>query len=216
MPDRATDFADAMKWHAILPGFSVPYLVAAFPWGSGGELTLMDIGGELGHVSRALVYHSPTVKCIVQDSPDVIVQGQEGLPACLQERISFQPHDIFREQPMKGADVYRLRLVLHEWSDKYSKMIIKALIPALRPGVKIVIHDRVIPGRGKTSYLAEREARSAPLYMPSTSKANEGFHSDYDMYMLALQNGKERTADEWSMLFKEADPRFKLTSIPTT
>ena len=29
--------------------------------------------------------------------------------------------------------------------------------------------------------------------------------------MLALQNGKERTVDDWSTLFKEADPRFKLT-----
>ena len=159
MPDRATVFAGAMEWHAMLPGFSAQYLVAAFPWGSGDELTVVDVGGGLGHASRALVQHSPTVKCIVEDSPDIVMQGQDGLPADLQERISFKAHDFFQDQPTKGADVYLLRLVLHDWSDKYSRMIIRALIPALKPGAKIVINDRVIPGRGEAPYLAEREAR---------------------------------------------------------
>lgn len=195
MPDRGMVFAGAMAWHAMLPGFSAQYLVTAFPWGSGGELTVVDVGGGLGHVSRALVAHSPTIKCIVEDSPDVIVQGQEGLPTDLRGRISFQAHDFFQEQPVKGADVYLLRLVLHDWSDKYSKMIIKALIPALKPGAKVVINDRVVPGRGEAPYLAEREAR------------------DYDMYMLAFQNAKERTAEDWTALFEEADPRFKITRV---
>jgi O-methyltransferase domain len=173
MPDRAMVFAGAMKWHAMLPGFSVQYLAAAFPWGSGGELTVVDVGGGLGHVSRALADHNPAVKCIVEDSPDVVVQGQGALPADLRRRISFQAHDFFQEQPVKGADVYLLRLVLHDWSDKYSKMIIKALIPALKPGAKVVINDRVIPGRGEAPYLAEREARSVILHMHLASKTDK-------------------------------------------
>lgn len=213
MPDRAIVFAGAMKWHAMLPGYSAEYLVAGFPWKSGGQLTVVDVGGGLGHVSRALVDHNPTVKCVVEDSPDVIVQGQEGFPADLEGRVSFQAHDFFQEQPVKGADVYLLRLVLHDWSDKYSKMIIRALIPALKPGAKVVINDRVIPGRGEAPYLAEREARSVLLYTRTASKTDEGFYSDYDMYMLAFQNAKERTADDWTTLLKEADPRFKLTRL---
>ena len=213
MPDRSMVFAGAMTWHAMLPGFSTQYLVAAFPWGSDGEIVVVDVGGGLGHVSRALVDHNPTVKCIVQDSPDVVVQGQEDLPADLRERISFQAHDFFQEQPVKGADVYLLRLVLHDWSDKYSKMIIKALIPALKSGAKVVINDRVIPGRGETPYLVEREARSVLLYSLMASKTDKRFHSDYDMYMLAFQNAKERTADDWTTLFKEADPRFRLSRV---
>ena len=163
MPDRANVFASGMKWHAMLPGFSTQYLIAAFPWDSSGELTVVDVGGGLGHVSQALVEHSPTVKCIVEDSLDVITQGQKVLPAYLRGRISFQTHDFFNDQPVKGADVYLLRLVLHDWSDKYSKMIIKALIPALKPGAKVVVNDRLIPGRGEVHYLAEREARSVFL-----------------------------------------------------
>ena len=161
MPDRAAVFAGAMTWHAMLPGFSAKYLVDAFPWGpSNHGFTIVDVGGGLGHVSRALAQHGPTVKCIVQDSSDVTVQGQQDLPAELRERISFQAHDFFEVQPVEGADVYLLRLVLHDWSDKYTLKIIKALIPALKIGAKIVVNDRVIPGRGEAPYLVEREARS--------------------------------------------------------
>lgn len=173
MHDRAMVFAGAMSWHAMLPGFSAQYLVAAFPWGSGGELTVVDVGGGLGHVSQALANHSATVKCIVEDTPEVIVQGQEGLPVDLRARISFQAHNFFQEQPVKGADVYLLRLVLHDWSDKYSKMIIQALIPALKTGAKIVINDRLIPGRGEAHYLVEREARSVHLYTALGSETDK-------------------------------------------
>lgn len=163
MPYRAKVFAGAMTWHAMLPGFSADYLVAAFPWGSDSKLTVVDVGGGLGHVSQALVRHHPTVDCIVEDSPETIAQGQESLPADLQGRVRFQAHDFFQEQILAGADVYLLRLVLHDWSDKYAKMIIKSLIPALKPGAKVVVNDRVIPGYGEASYLAEREARFVSL-----------------------------------------------------
>lgn len=167
MPDRAKVFADAMTWHAMLPGFSPQYLAAAFPWGSAGsELIVVDVGGGMGSVSQALVEHHSTVKCIVQDSPGVIAQGQEKLPENLRERISFQAHDFFEEQPVKDADVYLLRLVLHDWSDKYATKIIKALVPALKPGAKVVVNDRVIPGRGEAHYLVEREARSVFVPLP--------------------------------------------------
>ena len=213
MPERAMAFASAMMWHAMLPGYSAQYLVTAFPWGSGGELTVVDVGGGRGHISQALVEHSPSVKCIVEDSSHIVVQGQESLPANLGGRISFQAHDFFKEQPVKGADVYLLRLILHDWSDKYSKLIIKALIPALKHGAKVVVNDRVVPECGETNYLTEREARSVLLYRYMANKTDKSLQSDADMYMLAFQNAKERTANDWTTLFKEADPRFKLTRL---
>ncbi|KAI4220773.1 MAG: hypothetical protein LQ349_008004, partial [Xanthoria aureola] len=199
MPDRAMVFAGAMTWHAMLPGFSPQYLATAFPWGpsSEDELTIVDVGGGLGHVSQALLAHNPNVRSIiVQDSRDVISQAQQqDIPPDIRERMAFQAHDFFQEQPVKGADVYLLRLVLHDWSDKYAVMIISALIPALKPGSKVVVNDRVIPGRGERHYLVEREAR------------------DYDMYMLAFQNAKARTAEDWRVLFEGADPRFRLVGV---
>ncbi|KAM0793988.1 hypothetical protein BDR22DRAFT_815930, partial [Usnea florida] len=72
-------------------------LVAALPFDSSGDLTVVNVGGELSHVLRALVEHSPTVKCIGEDSPDIFMHGQDGLPAALHGRISFKAHDLFRQ-----------------------------------------------------------------------------------------------------------------------
>ncbi|KAL8941390.1 MAG: hypothetical protein Q9216_002268 [Gyalolechia sp. 2 TL-2023] len=197
MPSRAAVFAGAMTYHAKLPGFSPAYLVSAFPWASfNSETCVVDVGGGLGHVSKALAAHSPQVKCIVQDSPGVVAQAQgESLPTNLQGRVSFQSHDFFDPQPVKGADVYLLRLVLHDWSDKYAVMIIRALIPALKPGAKVIVNDRVLPALGEAHYLLEREGR------------------DYDMYMLAFQNAKERTVEDWKALFSLADQRFEVGRV---
>ena len=51
------------------------------------------------------------------------------------------------------------------------------------------------------------------LYPPIANETDKEYHSDYDIYMLAFQNGKERTAADWTTLFKEADPRLKLTKV---
>ncbi|KAL8836163.1 MAG: hypothetical protein Q9170_003016 [Blastenia crenularia] len=199
MPSRASVFAGAMAYHAQLPGFSASYLVSAFPWSSFNPselITIVDVGGGLGHVSESLIAHGPNVRCIVQDSPGTVAQAQEKeLPPEVQGRISFQGHDFFEPQPVKDADVYLLRLVLHDWSDKYAVMIVRALIPALKPGARVVVNDRVLPALGEAHYLVEREGR------------------DYDMYMLAFQNAKERTAEDWKMLFRTADERFGVSEV---
>ncbi|RAH70083.1 uncharacterized protein BO66DRAFT_438444 [Aspergillus aculeatinus CBS 121060] len=197
--------------------------------------TIVDMGGGLGHISQALLAHHlrlseaeghdhgtqqscpsqhehdnnqgeysarrprrRSVQCIVQDAAQVVSQAistAQAQPATdasrtVEPRIEFQAHDFFHEQPVKGADVYLLRLVLHDWSDKYALQILRALIPALQPGAKVVVNDRVVPGRHEVHYLVEREAR------------------DYDMYMMAFQNAKERTLEDWTALFGAADARF--------
>lgn len=162
MPQRANIFAKAMMWQAQLPGYSSQYLLECFPWGS-GDITVVDVGGGIGHIARALVAHSSTVQCIVQDRAEIVSQGEGSLPTELQGRVRFQAHDFFEEQPVHGADVYLLRHVLHDWSNKYARMILQALVPALKPGAKVVLNDRVVPGYGEEPhYLAEREARYVP------------------------------------------------------
>lgn len=113
----------------------------------------------VGHVSQALLDHNPHVECIVQDYPDIVSQGQSSIPEKYKSRITYKAHDFFQEQPVQGADVYLLRMILHDWSDKYATKILQALIPALKHGAKVVINDRVMPGWHEAHYLVEREAR---------------------------------------------------------
>ena len=54
-------------------------------------------------------------------------------------------HDFFEEQPVKGADVYLLRWVLHDWSDSYAVRILRALIPALNKGARVILNETVLP-----------------------------------------------------------------------
>ncbi|KAF4219055.1 hypothetical protein CNMCM5878_003910 [Aspergillus fumigatiaffinis] len=194
MPERAKRFSDAMTWRAKSPGYSPEHLIAVFPWPSDCEgFTVVDVGGGLGHVSRTLAAHAPKARFIVQDMDTVVTQANSlGMP---QGQVCFQSHDFFKTQPVQGADVYLLRWILHNWSDKYAAKILRALIPAMKVGSKVVINDRVVPDYHTAHYLVEREAR------------------DLDLYMLGFQNARERTSDDWTALLKAADSRFQITAI---
>jgi chemotaxis methyl-accepting protein methylase len=63
------------------------------------------------------------------------------IPEPVQSNITFMGHDFFKEQPVKNADVYFFRCTLHNWSDELVVKILKALIPALKPGARVVIQD---------------------------------------------------------------------------
>jgi hypothetical protein len=56
-------------------------------------------------------------------------------------------HDFFEPQTVV-ADIYLLRWILHNWSDKHCVRILRALTPALKPGARIVINEDVRPSFG--------------------------------------------------------------------
>ncbi|KAL4939124.1 hypothetical protein BDV06DRAFT_41975 [Aspergillus oleicola] len=207
-PVRAEGIAGAMKWQSQKSGFSPTYLAEVFPWDNeindsnrASGLTVVDVGGSLGHISSALArYPHPAAantKFVVQDMPDIVAQGESRLADDLKGRVSFEAHDFFMSQPEDehGADVYLLRSVLHDWSDKYAAMILRALIPGLKSGAKVLINERVVPGFHEEHYLVERHYR------------------EFDMHMLGFQNALERTREDWEALIRAADQRFKVVAV---
>lgn len=62
----------------------------------------------------------------------------------LRSRITFEQHNFFEEQPVI-ADGYIFRHILHDWNDADSVAILKALLPALRPGAKVFISEGILP-----------------------------------------------------------------------
>ena len=84
----------------------------------------------------------------MQDLEDGSANGKEAIPEDLRDRIDFMAHDFLTEQPVKGAEAYLFRWILHNWSDLYCLQILRNLIPALKPGAYIVVNDNVLPEPG--------------------------------------------------------------------
>ncbi|CAF9929953.1 MAG: hypothetical protein GOMPHAMPRED_005523 [Gomphillus americanus] len=151
------------------------------------------VGGSNGFVAIALAEAFSNLKCIVQDLPTVVKDMKA--PANLSGRIEFLAHDFFEPQPVKNADVYFFRWILHNWPDKYAVRILQSLIPALKVGAKIIVYDEVLPPHGVLP--EEMDLALAQL----------------DINMMTLQNAKLRSAEEWKQLFEQADSRFKFGGI---
>lgn len=71
-------------------------------------------------------------------------------------------HETFTEQPV-SADVYMFRFVFYDWSDAYVVKILRQLIPALKPGARIIISDSNLPERNTLLELYERKIRRESL-----------------------------------------------------
>ena len=168
-PWRAERFAKAMSLHQTRAEYHTSHLLDNYPWSELGTCTVVNVGGSHGASSVALAKRFPAINCIVQDLPESVASST--VPAELEGRVSFMAHDFFTEQPIKGAEIYFFRWIFHDWSDEYSRRILRCLIPALKPQAKIVIQDSVVPEHGATSMYEERqyrwvfeEIRSSPFH----------------------------------------------------
>ncbi|KAF2152731.1 putative O-methyltransferase [Myriangium duriaei CBS 260.36] len=197
-PERARRFGSAMRWMSRGGRFSNDHLIRGYDWASidrAGGL-VVDIGGGHGAVSIALANATKELRFLVQDLPISASQGEKLLAAELKERISFMPHDFFAPQPIEGADVYFFRYILHNWSDKYAERILKAAVPAMRHGSRIVCVD-FLPGDHSETRWSDKQ----PYNM--------------DMIQAIGWNSIERTSSDWARLFTTTDKRLKFLGTRT-
>lgn len=81
-----------------------------------------------------------------------------------------------------GARAYYMHGILHDWSDELARKILEMQKGALQPGYsKLLIHDYVVPEM---------------LVHPHTTA--------YDLTMMVLVAGEERTESRWRELLKSA------------
>jgi hypothetical protein len=100
----------------------------------------------------------------------------------IDDTISIHPHDFFEPQPVKGARVYFMHNVLHDWEDTQAKQILSHLAEAMEPGYsKLLIHESLV-------------SSVKPLARVTTS----------DITMMACLGAKERTEAEWRALVESA------------
>ena len=146
-----------MSLHQHTKGHESSHLLDNYPWSELGACTVVDVGGSHGASSIALAKRFPAIQCVVQDLPGTIATIK--IPLELEGRVKCMAHDFFKEQPIKDADIYFFRWIFHDWSDELSTRILRCLIPALKPGAKILIQDSVVPEYGTSSLYKERNYR---------------------------------------------------------
>ncbi|KAK7943968.1 uncharacterized protein PG986_013081 [Apiospora aurea] len=158
-------------------------VLAAYDWASAGKASVVDIGGSAGHDAFALAQKFPDLTITVQDLPQVRSSFEASRPAAVADRVSFSAHSFFEPQPVQ-ADIYLIKLILHDWPDAECLKILRGLIPALRPGAKVIILE----------------------YLGNYGTAT-------DVRVMALFNAKERSVSKWKSLVAEVDPRFKIEKV---
>ncbi|PSN71812.1 sterigmatocystin 8-O-methyltransferase [Corynespora cassiicola Philippines] len=193
-PVLAARFASAMKAYTSSPGFDVAHVIDNYDWAALGSALVVDVGGARGHVAMALAEKFEGLRFLVQDMAQVVAGAEEEVAEEVRGRIAFEAHDLFVPQTVE-ADVFYLRWILHNWSDKYCVMILQALVPVLKPGGRVLIQDTLMPEPGGMASWKEMDLRST------------------DLNMWAVFNARERTVVEWTDLLKKADSRFEVHDI---
>ncbi len=161
-PSMAKRFAGAMATFADGMSISPSLLAKDYPWASigNGAGTIVDVGGSKGNISVALAQNVPSLRFIVQDLPGAMQGAKDTIPSALASRIEFMEHDFFKDQPVK-ADAFLFRMIFHNWSDECVIKILKATVPGLKVGSRIIVNDYLVPEPKTMSLMKERTIRFA-------------------------------------------------------
>lgn len=110
------------------------------------------------------------------------------------DRCEAVSGDFFKAVPA-GGDAYVMKWIIHDWDDEKAIAILKNCRSQMQPNGRLIIVDCVVPENNE----------------PDFSKT-------FDLNMLVMTGGKERTAAEFAQLLDAAG--FKLlrvipTDLPT-
>ncbi|KAL3264742.1 hypothetical protein ABHI18_000447 [Aspergillus niger] len=199
-PARTVEFANSMKAVSTTSFFGTCHLCKSFDWSSLGDGVVVDMGGSTGHVSIALAESFPSLRFVVQDLPDVVSNSikqleERQLPLSVTTRIQFQGHSLLHMQPVKGAAVYLLRQILHDWPDREAVQILRSIVPALGPRSKIFIADIVLP-----------EAGSIPATEEQVMRCN-------DLLLHQFTNTLERTLEDWQAIVSRVSDNLRIQHV---
>jgi len=162
-------FAFGMEAINYVPGYAIENVSSVYDWASLGDAYIVDVGGSRGQAAIELAKNFGNIKLLIQDSAMMIQGADSGVPDEVKGRIDFMAHGLFDLQTVK-APVYFFRLVLRGLSDKYAIQVLKAQIPVLQPGVKILIQDAVMPEPDVIPLWRERMARCVASVDPPYEK----------------------------------------------
>lgn len=148
-----------MEVFSTRPEYDPSHITDHYDWESLGQAHIVDIGGAQGHIAMALARRFDNLNIMVQDMDKVIENAELGVPDNFKTRVRFMAHDLFEPQTIE-ADVFYFRWILHNWSDKYCIAILRAQIPVLKPGARLLVQETCMPEPGAVALWKEKDLRS--------------------------------------------------------
>ena len=154
--------------------------------------TFVDIGGGNGTLAASILQANPQLRGFIFDLPDVIERTLQRLPSLgFADRCEALGGDFFKSVPA-GGDAYLLKWIMHNWPDERCIEILKNCHAVMAKDAILLVAEMVMPEQAS----------------PSTQAVM------FDLHMMAMLNGIERTESEFRYLFSEAG--FDLTRIIPT
>jgi len=150
----------------------------------------LQVGGSTCSATIALATAFPNLSFIVEDLPETVENSKNflaPLPESFRSRITTCGHNFFTPQPVKSAQIYLLRMILHDWPAAEAVSILKNHLEVLKanPAARMLIMDTVLPVPG------------------SISRNEEALLRVRDLAMVQAFNSKERELSEFEDLFTQ-------------
>jgi hypothetical protein len=182
-PEDAAIFNAAMTSTSSI---EVPAIIAAYDF-SGFE-RIVDVGGGEGALLHGILSANPNLRGVLFDLPSVVAGAVSLQNGSVAERCEIVGGDFFQGVPA-GADVYFMRVVIHDWNDDDALKILTNCRRAISADGKLLLVESVLK----------------PANRPDLARFN-------DLTMLVVApGGRERTAAEFGELLREAG--FSLTRV---
>ncbi|MBF9069687.1 methyltransferase [Streptacidiphilus fuscans] len=151
--------------------------------------TVADLGAGHGTLTAGLLRRHPQVRAMVLEQPAVIDHARRSLTeAGLADRCEFLTGDLLREIP-RGADLYLLKSVIHNWNDETALRILRNCHAAMGATDRLLVVERV------------------------ADASNQLDAAIRDLTMLVLFGSQDRSRDEYATLLRDAG--FTVTNAVT-
>lgn len=146
---------------------------------------MVDVGGGNGAFLAAILARQPATRGVLFDQPHVVGGAGPILAAAgVADRCEVVGGSFFEAVPA-GGDAYLLKAILHDWEDGDCVRILRTCRRTMVDGAALLVVEREL---------------GAP---------NEAVDAKFsDLNMLVGPGGRERSADEYAVLFAAAGFRF--------
>ncbi|MFC0397486.1 methyltransferase [Paraburkholderia rhizosphaerae] len=182
-PTEGAIFSDAMRSASVSFDREVGKLVE-----TRAADVVVDVGGASGSFVHALMEANSSLNGVVFDRQEVADAAMHAaLKRGLASRFSTVSGDFFSDA-LPPADVYLLKLILHDWDDAACIEILRNCRRSIRAGGRLIVAEMIVGEPG--------DARFNPLI---------------DLTMMVVLGGRERSIDQFRALFSATG--FALTAV---